>query len=317
MMLSSGSHAGQVARCQELGIACYMSKPVKQSELSEAIKRALRDHDSLARPTATPPASAAAPIPAAGPKSLKVLVAEDTLVNQRVVIGMLEKRGHTVSLATTGREAVTEFERGVFDVILMDVQMPDMDGLEATVLIREIEKASGGHIPIIAMTANAMKGDRERCLDSGMDHYLPKPVNFDELFALMSGLPASGARPQPAPAPQPTAAFNKDELLEVMDNNLDFLRELAGIFFEERPKMLSQIKDAALRRDAAAVRQAGHKKKGSVSNFRATRAAEAAHRIEEFDASKDFPSLDPDIEDLTRELECFETELKALIEKEH
>ena len=115
-------------------------------------------------------------------RSLRILLAEDNVVNQKVVTSMLQKRGHQVVVAEDGKKAVTAFEGGVFDLVLMDVHMPEMDGFEATAAIRESQKSNGTHTPIVAMTANAMQGDRERCLEAGMDGYIPKPVKAKELF---------------------------------------------------------------------------------------------------------------------------------------
>ncbi len=177
MMLTSGGRSGDIARCGELGIASYLLKPVKQSELFDAIASALG---------ITAPADAAEideKLGAAGlRRSLRLLLAEDSLVNQRLAVGLLEKHGHQVDVVVNGREAVAAALSKKYDLVLMDVQMPELDGLEATQAIRSHEKNVGGHLPIVAMTAHAMKGDRERCLAAGMDGYVAKPVRAKELF---------------------------------------------------------------------------------------------------------------------------------------
>jgi signal transduction histidine kinase/CheY-like chemotaxis protein len=183
MMLSSAGRRGDAARCQELGMAAYLLKPIRQSELREAIGRVLgaREYEG-ALPLLTRYSLETAGEPTA---SLRVLVAEDNAVNQRLASRLLEKRGHRVVVANNGREAVEALEKERFDLVLMDVQMPEMDGFEATAAIREKEKGSGNRQPVIALTAHAMKGDREKCIAGGMDGYLTKPIRPQELDELL------------------------------------------------------------------------------------------------------------------------------------
>jgi CheY-like chemotaxis protein len=183
MMLTSAGHRGDAARCQELGVAAYLLKPIRQSELREAIARVLGAQEQKgAIPLITRYSLQDAREPSA---SLRVLLVEDNLVNQRLATRLLEKRGHFVSIAADGREALAALEKDSFDLILMDLQMPEMDGFEATTVIREKEKATGNHLPIVALTAHAMKGDREKCLAGGMDGYLTKPIRPPELDELL------------------------------------------------------------------------------------------------------------------------------------
>jgi CheY-like chemotaxis protein len=175
IVLTSGTRPGDMARCKELRIDAHLMKPIKQSELFDAIGMALgistpEDH-AAAVPRGTEPIS-----------PLRILLAEDSLVNQKLALGLLGKQGHAVTVATTGKEAVRLWESQDFDVILMDVQMPEMDGMEATAVIRAQEVRTGSHIPIIAMTAHAMKGDRELCLAAGMDDYVSKPIRAEQLL---------------------------------------------------------------------------------------------------------------------------------------
>jgi signal transduction histidine kinase/CheY-like chemotaxis protein/HAMP domain-containing protein len=183
MMLTSAGHRGDAARCQELGIAAYLLKPIRQSELREAIARVLG-----ARPQdgAIPLITRFSVQDAREPDAfLRILLAEDNLVNQRLAVRLLEKRGHYVAVAANGLEALAALEKESFHLVFMDVQMPEMDGLEATAAIREREKLSGLHQPIIALTAHAMKGDREKCLAGGMDGYLTKPIRSQELDEIL------------------------------------------------------------------------------------------------------------------------------------
>ncbi|MHB8501004.1 MAG: response regulator [Candidatus Acidiferrales bacterium] len=183
MMLTSAGHRGDAARCQELGVAAYLLKPIRQSELREAVARVLGAHE---HDGAIPLITRFSLHDAREPEAfLRVLLAEDNLVNQRLVVRLLEKRGHQVVVAATGLEALKALEKESFDLVLMDVQMPEMDGLEATIAIREKEKSTGLHQPVVALTAHAMKGDREKCLAGGMDGYLTKPIRPQELEQLL------------------------------------------------------------------------------------------------------------------------------------
>ncbi len=177
MMLSSTDLEGDAARCREMGIDLYVTKPICRSELQSAILSALGECRRL------PDSAGEGPqVVARNARALRILLAEDNAVNQRVVVRLLEKQGHSLVVAANGTEAVQAFETQVFDVVLMDVQMPQMSGFEATALIREKEKDRAGRVPIIALTAHAMKGDRERCLEAGMDDYVSKPIQIQQLF---------------------------------------------------------------------------------------------------------------------------------------
>ena len=184
VMVSSAARPEDAARCRELGIDRYLTKPVVQSKLL----------DSILEVVAPPPTKVAGePEPVAGDghaQPLKILLAEDGLVNQKVVVGLLTRRGHQVRVAEDGSRAVAAFADGDFDLVLMDVQMPDMDGYEATQRIREMERDTGHHTPIIAITAAAMKGDREKCLQAGMDDYIAKPISADALYEVVERLGA-------------------------------------------------------------------------------------------------------------------------------
>jgi two-component system sensor histidine kinase/response regulator len=187
MMLTSAGHRGDGARCQELGVAAYLLKPVRQSDLREAIARVLGAREQKgAIPLVTRYSLQDARDPAA---SLRVLVAEDNPVNQLLATRLLEKRGHAVVMTANGREALVALAKDTYDLVLMDVQMPVMDGLEATSALRQREKErdDGIHQPVVALTAYAIKGDQERCLAAGMDGYLTKPIRPRELDTLLGG----------------------------------------------------------------------------------------------------------------------------------
>ena len=183
VMLTSAGHRGDVERCQRLGVAAYLLKPVRQSELREAVARAL----GAAEGSGSIPLITRYSLQEAQENNgvLRILVAEDNRVNQRLITRLLEKRGHHVVVVTNGREALLALEKDNYDLVLMDLQMPEMGGMEATAAIREKEKSSGLHQPVIALTAHAMTGDRERCLAGGMDGYLTKPMRPHELDDLL------------------------------------------------------------------------------------------------------------------------------------
>jgi CheY-like chemotaxis protein len=182
VMLTSAGQRGDAARCRDLKVAAHLTKPVRQAELRMAVMSAL----SLTAPS--PQQLITHHHQREERSSLAILVAEDNAINQRVIVSMLERRGHSVALAATGREVLELLEKRHFDIVLMDVQMPEMDGLEATRAIRGREKIVGGHQVIIATTAHAIKGDAERCLEAGMDAYASKPIHAAELLAAIHAL---------------------------------------------------------------------------------------------------------------------------------
>ncbi len=273
MMLSSADRRGEAGRLRELGIEAYLTKPVKQSDLWDAMVNVL----------GAPAAAGARRRPARTAvgkceRSLLLLLAEDNVVNQRLAVRLLEKRGHRVVLAGDGAEALAALERQRFDVVLMDVQMPGIDGFEATAAIRAREKASGGHVPIVAMTAHAMKGDRERCLATGMDGYVAKPLRAEELFGVVEGLAADGAGTK-APA-SAEAAFDEATAIRRVGGDRELLAELAGLFLGQCPLWMAEIRAALTGGDARALQRAAHSLRGSVGNFGAAAAVEAAGRLE-------------------------------------
>jgi len=184
LMLTSAGHRGDAARCRELGIAAYLTKPVRQAQLRAALLSLLGQKVTEAGTLVTRYSLQKSH---AG-EGMQILLAEDNVVNQQLAVRLLQKRGHRVVVAGNGKEALRALAAQAFDVVLMDVQMPEMDGFEVTAAIRAQEKITGAHQLIVAMTAHAMKGDRERCLAAGMDDYISKPVQASELFATLDSL---------------------------------------------------------------------------------------------------------------------------------
>lgn len=276
LMLTSAGLAEDVERCKALEIRAYLNKPVKQSELLEAIFLALGQTGEAVAPKderAMAPAS-----------SLRILLAEDNEVNQRLAMRLLEKNGHRIAVVSNGRQAVAALEKNTFDLVLMDVQMPEMDGLEATTLIRERERGTGRHVPIIAMTACAMKGDRERCLDAGMDSYISKPIEAQELLDTVGGVAARNPAPLPTSTPVAVAAsapvLNRKAAMQHVGGDAKLLSELVDVFLSSSPDIMTDLARAVAKRDTAAVRRLAHLLKGSVGSFGADHAFQAALRLE-------------------------------------
>jgi len=217
---------------------------------------------------------------AAGARRARVLLVEDNPVNRRVASGLLKRRGHDVTVALHGGEALALLERNTFDIVLMDLQMPVMGGIDATIAIRAREQVSGGHVRIVAMTAHAMNSDRDRCLNAGMDGYLSKPINPQMLFAVIEqGLDGSEADTDAAPPPAPTT-FDRGALLNRLSGDAGLMTDVIRLFLRDCPTHLAAISVAVTARDAEALREAAHALKGAAGNLSATRLFAAADVLE-------------------------------------
>jgi two-component system, sensor histidine kinase and response regulator len=281
---------------------------------------------------------------APGVVALDVLLVEDNPVNQRLAQEILLRRGHRVVLAENGREALDRLAERGFDIVLMDVQMPQMNGLDATRAIRAAETGTGRHIPIVAMTAHAMAGDRERCLAAGMDEYLTKPIRVEALITHVErmgdrgqGPKASrgpGARDQRPDVSGQTAgasgqesrvtqhessvgarrpAFEHAEALARVDQDAALLAEIAGLFLADKDAMLAEIRAALDAGDLTAVSRAAHRLKGSVSTFGAKAAGDAALALEDLDRTRTLDGAQQKFEALTAEIRRLSAALSALI----
>ena len=312
MMLTTTGQRGDAARCRALGISAYLVKPIRQSELLEAILLVLgqpaqrKDRaDLITRHTIRE-----------GRRQLRILVADDSTMNRELVARLLQKHGHTVMPVKTGREAVDLLTVGTpnCDIVLMDVEMPDLDGFQATALIREKEKITGKHIPIMAMTAYAMKGDRERCLGAGMDGYVPKPIRHQDLFETIETLltdvpiiPASVPLEKP-----PVEVVDESLLVSRVDRDPQLLKDLVDLFLEECPRLVDEIRAALITKDALAVERGAHRMKGTTSNLAAQMTSEAALRLERLAHEGDLVHAQSALEELEYQLLRLNPALRAI-----
>jgi PAS domain S-box-containing protein len=278
LVLTSAGRREDAARRRAVSVEGFLSKPVKPSELLDTIAAIFgQRRRARARRTAPPEDRAA--------RSLRVLIAEDNALNRELALRLLERRGHRIAVAENGAEALAALEREPFDAVLMDVQMPELDGLEATRRIREKEAATGRHIPIIAMTAHSMTGDRERCLAAGMDAYIAKPIDAAELLAQVERLggaaaPVGASVRLSASEPPAPPAFDPSALLARLNHNRALLSRLVEIFLADSPKMLAAIGEAIAQGDADGLFRAAHQLKGAAGNLSADGAMDAARRLE-------------------------------------
>lgn len=312
MLLSSGDHDRSVTRCEELSVDAYLMKPVKQSELCEAIALAINDLGHHAANTGTES------VPSVHPP-LDILLTDDSLVNQKVAIGLLSRQGHRVRVANNGREAVQAAKDERFDVILMDIQMPEMDGLEATAMIRARERSNRVHTPIIAMTAHAMESDREACLEAGMDGYVVKPIRASELFQTIIDVIQSKKSEK-----SHDGASIRDEIdnpvvdwakaLDVVQGDRELLSDITQAFLDECPKMAAQLHTALAEADGTTFQRAAHTLKGSLRYFGATKAFDIAHELECVGRDERFSEANELLVDVEAELDQIKPELLRYLE---
>jgi PAS domain S-box-containing protein len=280
-----------------LGHYAVVMKPVGDSNFLETVQAILAG-------TTGPSASADFAIPRSS-RSLRVLVAEDNAVNLKLAVTILEKAGHQVVAAVNGRQALTALARSKFDVVLMDVQMPEMDGLEATRTFRASESTAGGHVPIIALTAQAMKGDREACLAAGVDACLTKPFEIGELLAAIEAVTAPDAASEVVARPSMDSAalpFDEKALMDRIGNDADLLRELLAMFQASLPRLMEDLVGALESGDAQAMSRTAHSLTGSLLNVGANPAAAAARAIEKRARSGKMTGIEEQVSTLRGEL---------------
>jgi two-component system, sensor histidine kinase and response regulator len=314
MMLSSVGQRGDGQRCRELGVAAYLTKPVRQSVLLEAVATVL-----AAPGRATPPTLVTRHSIREAQRRLRVLLAEDNAINQLVAVKMLERFGHSVLVAENGREALAALAAGPFDVILMDVQMPGMDGLEAAAEIRRNEIGTGRHVPIVALTAHAMQEDQDRCMRAGMDAYLAKPFSANGLLdTLETLLPVSPlldvSTPAVAPArgtPLEGKTFDRAAFIAGVDGDRAIAKEVLDLFLEDGPRLVDEVRKSAQHGSAKDLAFAAHTLKGALSAVSANRASGAAACLEAVGLESDLAGIERALEALKAELELLWPALRA------
>jgi signal transduction histidine kinase/CheY-like chemotaxis protein len=327
IMLSSSTQKGNADKCRALGIHTYLKKPIIQSELFNAVIETLNAtpvvEQNKSHQVTTNVTKFSRP--------LRLLLTEDNPVNQMFAVAILEKKGHAVRIANNGQEALDILGKEHFDAVLMDIQMPVLDGLEATRRIRTGEKESGKHIPIIAMTAHAMQRDREECLEVGMDHYVSKPIRTEHLFEILDGIAPSfevAAEPQsahiatapmltfdqPKPALKPAAEdklmFDRADALEQCLGSNEMLTQLAQVFLRNADQMMTAISDAMKAHDPKALHRSAHTFKGAVGNLAAKKAYEAALCLEQMGRNNNLTGAEEAFEHLQRILNLLKSHLQ-------
>jgi len=286
--------------------SAFLSKPVQQSELLDTILK-VSTGAGAEEASAVPGPATGRPVPAAGRRAL---LAEDNAVNQRLAARLLEKQGYSVETANDGGEALELFSRRPYDLILMDVQMPLVDGLEATRMIRERERPTGSRVPVVILTAHAMKGDRERCLAAGADDYLAKPIDPCQLAAVLDRLTVPDAKPKAsafASAHEPEQPFDSKMVLERLEGDRGLLAEMIRLFDEEAPNLVHQAHAALNRADFPSLQKVAHTLRGAIGNFGAGPAFRCA---EELDAAARADASAP----AANALQSLENQLRQLAE---
>jgi PAS domain S-box-containing protein len=314
ILLTSVGRRGDAAQCNKFGISGYLVKPVKQSDLLNAIMMALRHPFDKRAPLITQYTVQEAR------RRLNILVAEDNPVNQKVASAILKKWGHRVVVVSNGREALEAIDKERVDLILMDVQMPEMDGFETTELIRDSEKADGGHVPIVAMTAHAMKGDRERCLVAGMDSYVSKPVRTEELFSVIESLTnrsqdkkKESRCPSKDVTPLAEDILDLSKAMSVVAGDRELFEEVASLFLEDAAEKIAKLREDVVRGDASAIQQTAHTLKGSAGYFGAKRAFDAICRLEVIGKNGAWTEAEEAQLELEREFKALEAAMKRAL----
>jgi two-component system, sensor histidine kinase and response regulator len=301
VLLTSGGGAIENDRARELGIIGLLNKPVRQSELYNLMNGQLQKSLAQAEVNSDRPASGHC-IDTVAVRPLRILLAEDHLVNQKVAVAMLEKMGHRATVVPDGRKAVEAWREDPFDLILMDLQMPEMDGFEAVASIRNSERSSGRHVSIVALTAHAMKGDRERCLESGFDDYLSKPIRSTELrgtlekWALPSE-PESAANLDTLPEPA-GIVFDRNQALVTVGGDEALLAEVIGLFLKDWPRLIGETERAIETADCPALGRLAHSIRGVSSNFALSSIIEAAFALERHAKSANLDQVRSTMDDL-------------------
>ena len=300
MMLASEGQIGDGARCKEAGVSAYLTGTVARSELRHAIVAVIGSAATGDKPALVTRHSLRESV-----RPLRILLAEDNRANQKVAKSLLERRGHSVVIAQNGKEAVETASTEQFDLVLMDIQMPAMDGFEATSVIREWEEMTGEHIPIVAMTAHAIKGYREQCLEAGMDGYIAKPINPDELIDTLAGFDCAAGDADVREHEEDDEGggpIDEAEALKRAGGDRELLGQIAEIILEDSPNMMAELRAALDAGDCEAVQRSAHALKGCVGNVSAKPAWKVAERLEHMGRDGDISESEAVWESLSEEI---------------
>jgi CheY-like chemotaxis protein len=307
IVLTSGGDLQIDHPLRDLGIHAILTKPVRQTDLCRVLISMIEANagkHSAPAPLLVCERASATDTGPAGENPLRILLAEDNPVNQKVVLMMLQRRGHEVTVVDNGKKALESCRQETFDLVLMDIQMPDMDGFEALAAIRMLERAESRHrhTPIIALTAHAMKGDQERCLDAGFDGYLSKPVRSADLNKAIVLIASGGLGPGVVTH---ASGFDRSFALEQAGGDECLLQELIELFLDRAPGQLQRLEDGIDHGDCQATARSAHLLKGSVSNFLDPQALAPLHELERLskagrllEATKQFAAVKSLIDDL-------------------
>ena len=310
IMLLSFPHLKRKAELDVLGISISIVKPFGALELEETLLRA-RGVDKPESELTAHTHKRAVRIPS---RPLKILVAEDTAFNQKFIQRLLDRWNHQVKLVGNGRQALEALRNESFDIVLMDVQMPHLNGLEATKTIRLEEQQSHNHIPIIAMTAHAIKGDRERCLEAGMDEYVSKPIDSDKLFDAIEKL--TGDPDTPDKKEDASAAIDTAMLLKAFDGDWNFFKEVVDVFLDDYPKLIDDLHRAYKETDSNTLMRAAHSLKGMLKNFQAEPASEVAFKLETQGKVGNFDAVAETIEILAGQIAVVDKKLRGILDEQ-
>ena len=314
VLLATTQHR-EALKCRELDLP-HLPKPVRPSDLLDCMLTQVGGKRS--ERSGTPAAEVRAS------RTLRILLAEDHPINQDLAVRILERWGHVVTVANDGREAVEACKTEEFDLVLMDVQMPEMDGLAATAALRALEKPAGRHTPVIAMTAHAMEGDKERCLAAGMDGYVTKPIDRARLFRAIEEVTdaASSAKAEPLDGVDAVVEVSEDagEVIDMQalmyrfDDDDELLRDMIHKFWQAAPRLVADMHSAVTRADNESLDRAAHTLKGLVGNFNQGAAYAAAHRVEEIGRGTEIESADEAVNEMEEALERLRVSLARIIE---
>jgi len=313
VMMTSIGLRGDAERCKEIGFAAYLTKPIRQSRLYDALIEIMSKATTPERSKPVASLVTKHSLKEKRKRKLRILLAEDNVVNQKVASRILEKSGYQVDVVSNGQEAVEAVKNSTYDLVFMDVQMPEMDGLKATKVIREIEKESGKHVPIIAMTAHAMKGDKERCLEAGMDDYIPKPIQPQDVIDTIERWTNSKDQQKETPQEEnhKESSLTGEPMIDLeaalprFADDMEFFKEMVHEFLKYAPEQLKELIAAVKEGDTNKVERLAHSIKGAAGTLGIQKIADIALRIENMGLTSDLTGARAQLTKLENEINRF------------